>query len=165
MAPDPVLLHKVRMQDVYPFSVTGVNFTRALYVPHRGEETKVYVFLFTCATIRAIHLKARSCRLINRDISNSFLCLASRRSTPQLMISNNVTTFQSAAEEMLSSLEEVRTILYCKEVTWKFIHKKDLWFGGFWECLVVLAKSAIKRYLAEPTSPCRCYSGNGNLTE
>ena len=44
-APNPAPLPKVRMQDTCPFSVTGVDFTGALYVYHRGEESKVYVYV------------------------------------------------------------------------------------------------------------------------
>ena len=87
------------MQDVCPFSVTGVDFTGALYIHYRGEETKVYVCLFTCATSRAIHLE------VVADLSTETFLLAFRRfaghrSTPQLMISDNATIFQSAAEEL-----------------------------------------------------------------
>ena len=125
MVPDPVPLHKVRMQDVHPFSVTGVDFTGALYVHHRGKETKVYVFLFTFATSRAIHLEVVT-DLSTETFLIAFLHFASHRSTPQLMISDHVTTFQSAAEEMLSSLEEVRTILHCEGVTWKLMPIRKL---------------------------------------
>ena len=98
-APDPAPLPKVRMQDTRPFSVTGVDFTGALYVYHRGKESKVYICLFTCATSRAIHLE------VVTDLSAETFLLAFRRfagcrSTPQLMISDNATTLQSAAEEL-----------------------------------------------------------------
>ena len=54
-APDPVPLPKARIQDVHPFSVTGLDFTGALYVHNRGEEVKVYIY--ACATSRAVHLE------------------------------------------------------------------------------------------------------------
>jgi len=157
-APDPAPLPKVRLQDVHPFSVTGVDFTGALYIHHRGEESKVCICLLICATSRAIHLE------IFTDLSTEMFLLAfhrfaGHRSTPQLMISDNATTFQSATEELkaLSLSEEVRAALNHKGVTWKFIPKKAPWFGGFWECLVGLTKSAIKKCLAELTSPYKCY--------
>ena len=147
-APDPAPLPKVRMQDTRPFSVTGVDFTGALYVYHRGEESKVYICLFTCATSRAIHLEVVT-DLSAETFLLAFRRFAGRRSTPQVMISDNATTFQSAAEELktLSSSEEVRAVLNCEGVTWRFIPKKAPWFGGFWERLVGLTKSAIKKVL------------------
>ena len=147
-APDPAPMPKVRVQEVHPFSVTGVDFTGALYVHHRGEEIKVYIYLFTCATSRAIHLE------VVPDLSTATFILAfrrfaGRRSTPQLMISDNATTFQSTSEELktLTSSEEIRATLNREGVTWRFIPKKAPWFGGFWEHLVGLTKSAIKKVL------------------
>ena len=136
------------MQDVRPFSVTGVDFTGALYVHHGGEETKVYICLFTCATSRAIHLEVVT-DLSTETFLLAFRRFAGRRSTPQLMISDNATTFQAAAEELktLSSSEEVRAVLNREGVTWRFIPKKAPWFGGFWEHLIGLTKSAIKKVL------------------
>ena len=59
-APETAPLPKVRVQDVPPFTITGVDFefTGALYVKQDcGEEQKVYICLFTCATSRAVHLE------------------------------------------------------------------------------------------------------------
>ena len=147
-APDPAPLPKMRMQDARPFSVTGVDFTGALYVHHGGQEIKVYVCLFTCATSRAIHLEVVT-DLSTETFLLAFRRFAGRRSTPQLMVSDNATTFQAAAEELktLSSSEEVRAVLNREGVTWRFIPKKAPWFGGFWERLIGLTKSAIKKVL------------------
>lgn len=49
-APDSTSLPK--SQDTPPFTVTGVDFTGALYVQQKGDEIKVYICLFTCATMR-----------------------------------------------------------------------------------------------------------------
>jgi len=147
-APDPAPLPKVRVQDVRPFSITGVDFTGALYIHNKGEEVKVYVCLFTCATSRAIHLEVVT-DLSTETFLLAFRRFAGRRSMPQLMLSDNATTFQAAAEELstLYSSREVRAALNREGVTWKFIPRKAPWFGGFWERLVGLTKSAIKKVL------------------
>jgi len=36
---------------------TGVDFTGALYVQQGENNVKVYFYLFTCSTTRAIHLE------------------------------------------------------------------------------------------------------------
>ena len=56
-APDPPLLPKVRTQQASPFTVTGVDFTGALYVHGMTGEEKVYVCLFTCGNTRAVYLE------------------------------------------------------------------------------------------------------------
>ena len=58
--PDPGPLPKNRTQDLPPFTVTGADFTGALYVHHNKKEQKVYICLFTCATTRTVHLEVVS---------------------------------------------------------------------------------------------------------
>ena len=126
-APDPV-----RMQDVHPFSETRVDFTGALYVHDRGKEVKVHVCLFTCATSRALHLEVVA-DLSTETILLAFCSFAGTRSMPQLMISDNVTTFQTAAEELkaLYLSEDMRAVQNCEGVTWRFIPRKAPWLGDF----------------------------------
>ena len=56
-APDPPPLPKIRVSEAPPFTITGVDFTGALFVREGGQEKKVYICLFTCATTRAVHLE------------------------------------------------------------------------------------------------------------
>ena len=104
--------------------------------------------LFTCATSRAVHLE------VVTDLSTATFMLAfcrfvGRRSLPELMISDNATTYEAAVDELekLFSSKEVHTALGIRGTTWKFIPKKAPWFGGFWERLIALTKTAIKKTL------------------
>ena len=110
---------------------------------------KVYLCLFTCATTRAVHLE-----IVQDLTAESFLLafrkFAGRRSLPRIMISDNGSTYLSAAEDLRSLMElpEVKEELGRRGVTcWRFIPKRAPWYGGFWECLVGLTKSAIKKVL------------------
>ena len=92
--PDSALLPKIRVQEVPSFSVTGVEFTGALYVKHdNGDEKKTYICLFTCTTCKAVHLEVVS------DLLTTFLMafhrFAAWRSLPQVM---NTTMYASATE-------------------------------------------------------------------
>jgi len=147
--PESAPLPKVRVQNVLPFTITGVDFTGALYVKqHGGEESKVYICLFTCATSRAVHLEVVS-DLSMPTFLLAFRHFAARRSLPQVMMSDNATTYTSAAEELtdLLSSEEIKTVLGRKGIEWKFIPKKAPWFGGYWERLIGLTKASIKKTL------------------
>ena len=55
----------------------------------------------------------------------------------------------SAAEELhkLIELTEVKEELGRRGVSWKFIPKRALWYGGFWERLVGVTKMTIKKVL------------------
>lgn len=103
-APDPPPLPQLRTQDVHPFTFTGVDFTGALYVQQGKEEVKVYLCLFTCATTRAVHLE------IVQDLTADTFLMAfrkfvGRRLLPKIMISDNGSTYLSAAEELHSLME------------------------------------------------------------
>ena len=146
--PDPAPLPKSRTQDTPPFTVTGVDFTGALYVQQKGDEIKVYICLFTCATTRAIHLEVVS-DLSTETFLLAFRRFASRKSLPQLMVSDNASTYTAAAEELYQIFRsrELATSLEKSGVTWKFIPKKAPWYGGFWERLIGLTKGCIKKVL------------------
>jgi len=79
----------------------------------------------------------------------AFRRFAARRSLPQVMMSDNATTYTLAAEELtqLLSSQAIRTVLGREGITWRFITKKAPWFGGYWETLIGLTKMAIKKTL------------------
>ena len=102
--PDPAPLPEVRTCDVTPFTITGVDFTGALYVPHNSGEHKVYICLFTCATTRAVHLE------VVTDLSTETFLLAfqrfvSQKLLPEIVLSDNASTYLSAAEELKTLFE------------------------------------------------------------
>ena len=98
-APDPALLPKSRVYELIPFKVTGVDITGALYVDVKGSEEKVYICLFTCAASRTIHLEVVT-DLTKETFLEAFRRVASRRSIPRKVISDNASTYQSAANEL-----------------------------------------------------------------
>jgi len=146
--PDPAPLPKNRVQDLPPFTVTGVDFSGALYVRDGNQEIKVYLCLFTCATTRAVHLEIVS-DLSTETFLLAFRRFASRKSLPQVMMSDNASTYMSAAGELTALLQSdnLATSLGIHGVLWKFIPKKAPWFGGFWERLIGLTKSCLKKVL------------------
>ena len=147
-APDPPPLVKCRVNMANPFEVTGVDFTGALYVRSSEGECKAYICLFTCAVSRAIHLEI----VVDLTVAcflQAFRRFASRRSLPRLMLSDNASTYLAVAEELKSLLssEELAESLSRRGVDWRFIPKRAPWFGGFWERLVGLTKSVLKKIL------------------
>ena len=84
-APDPPPLPKVRVAESPPFTVTGVDFTGALYVKTGGQERKVYICLFTCAATRAVHLEVVSDLTVDTFLL-AFRRFSSRKSLPRKMI-------------------------------------------------------------------------------
>ena len=147
-APDPPPLPKSRMQQTQPFEVTGVDYTGALYVRNAGIETKVYICLFTCATTRAIHLEVVEDLTVETFLL-AFRRFASRKSLPRKLISDNASTFVSANNELkeLFQSHALKETLAREGIEWLFIPKRAPWYGGFWERLIGLTKSTIKKVL------------------
>ncbi|XP_006811853.1 uncharacterized protein LOC102800452 [Saccoglossus kowalevskii] len=80
---------------------------------------------------------------------HAFRRFAARRSLPSHMLSDNASTYISAADEIrtLFDTPEVRDFLAAHRVQWTFIPKRAPWYGGFWERLIGLTKNAIKKTL------------------
>ena len=146
--PDPPPLPKSRLQQAEPFTVTGVDFTGALHIREAGVQRKVYICLFTCAATRAVHLE------VVADLSvQTFLLayrrFAARKSVPLQTISDNASTYLSAAEELteLFQSQSLKESLSRQGINWQFIPKRAPWHGGFWERLIGLTKTALKKVL------------------
>ena len=123
---------KERVAQSFLFEYTGLDYMGPLYVKaYSGESSlptvkKVWVCLFTCLAIRAVHLE------VVEDLSAQefLLCLRrfiARRGTPRQIISDNAKQFKTASTVMSKAWKEV---LCCTEVNdyavkqgiqWKFI--------------------------------------------
>lgn len=146
--PDPPPLVTSRVSPTEPFAVTGVDFTGALYVRASDGECKVYLCLFTCTVSRAIHLEIVS-DLSVESFLLAFRRFAGRRSVPKFLISDNGSTYLAAAEELKSlfSSADLSEALAHRGTQWQFIPKRAPWFGGFWERLIGLTKSTLRKTL------------------
>ena len=146
--PDPAPLPTIRVKETKPFTVTGVDFAGPLFVrTHSGEE-KTYICLFTCAVTRAIHLEIVS-NLSEEKFLLAFRRFSSRKSLPYLMISDNASTYLASAETLKRLFESLslKETFSRQGVEWKFIPKRAPWYGGFWERLIGLTKTVIRKTL------------------
>ena len=148
MVPEPPPLPLDRVKEGKPFDVTGVDFTGALHVRNDGTEEKVYICLFTCGLSRAVHLEV-VCDLSVETFLRAFRRFVSRKSIPQVMISDNASTYVSASKELeqIFTSDKLGESLNAKGVRWKFIPKRAPWYGGFWERLIGLTKTVLKKVL------------------
>ncbi|XP_045188261.1 uncharacterized protein LOC123546137 [Mercenaria mercenaria] len=149
LAPDPPPLPTYRVKNSSPFAVTGIDFSGALYVRgESGRESKTYVCLFTCAATRAVHLELVH-DLTEDSFMQAFRRFVSRRSFPRLIISDNATTYH-AASNTLKKMFESQTLkdqLNSTGTVWRFIPNRSPWFGGWWERMIGLVKTTLKKVL------------------
>ncbi|XP_073959385.1 uncharacterized protein [Choristoneura fumiferana] len=139
LPPTPALPAE-RVTYTTPFSYTGVDYFGPLFVSSPNGKAKRWIALFTCLTVRAIHLEvvndltAEECLLAIRRFSAS-------RNTPKKIYSDNATYFKLTSEIIEKP--------YCvkNKISWKFIPQLAPWHGGFYERLVALVKHCLKRTL------------------
>ncbi|XP_006825937.1 uncharacterized protein LOC102802298, partial [Saccoglossus kowalevskii] len=135
--PIPAPLQACRLRNAPPFTVTGVDFTGAVFVSVEKSERKAYICLFTCAVTRAIHLELVM-DLSTDTFLRAFRRFAARRSLPSKIISDNGSTYLSAAKEIQELFESasIQNYFANHRMEWSFIPKRAPWFGGFWERLI-----------------------------
>lgn len=126
-----------------------MDYTGAIAIRDNGAiHSKAYISLFSCAVTRAVHLEVVTGNSHDEFIS-AFLRFVSRRSTPQIMHSDNATNFTSASKTLkyISNHPNVRDSLEKYHVQWKFITLRAAWHGGMWERLIGIMKSSLKKVM------------------
>ena len=135
-------LPAMRVKPSLPFTLTGVDHAGPLYccdVP--GQ--KFYILLFTCATIRAVHLElvdAMSAEITTLAVRR----FMARRGMPNKFLSDNAKGFISAGQKLVLKFG-------VDGPNWEHIVERAPWWGGFWERLVGSIKSALRKCLGKGT--------------
>ena len=150
-APPPPPLPPFRLEEAPPFTHTGVDFAGPLYVRQpEGTSSKVWICLYTCCVIRAVHLD------LVPDISTttfirSLKRFASRRGLPARMVSDNGKTFKAAARIIKSVVmhSEVQKHLEGLGVKWIFNLPKAPWWGGMFERLIGSMKCCLRKVIGQ----------------
>lgn len=119
-----------------------------------GVTQKVWVCLFTCLAVRAVHLE------VIHDLSAQqfVLCLRrfiARRGKPKEIISDNASQFKLAkstveeAWQFATTSPDTQSYLANEGITWSFIIELAPWMGGFYERLVGLVKQALRKSIGK----------------
>lgn len=143
-------LPPTRVQESPPFSRTGVDYFGPLSIKSSGGVRKVWICLFTCMVIRAVHLE-----VVQDMTSEEFLlCLKrfiSQRGTPSIIVSDNAAQFKLSKKVLCSAwkssvmCEDVQSYVAEKGIQWMFIVELAPWMGGFYERLVGIVKRALRK--------------------
>lgn len=131
------------------FEITGVDFAGPLYVePDRAPSVKVYLMLFTCAVVRAVHLEVVP-NLTTRCCLNAIRRFVSRRGLPRIIYSDNAKTFKRVdfeIQQLYKNIDSCEISSYAanRGIRWKFIVERAPWWGGWWERMIRTIKNALK---------------------
>ena len=134
-------LPRFRLSDEFAFTSIGVDFAGPVYVKdiyHKSADmNKAYIVLYTCASSRAVHLDLVP-RLTTEIFVRSFKRFIARRGVPNLVVSDNGSTFKG---------EALKKLLAEHRIEWKFNVALAPWWGGFFERLVRSTKRCLKKTL------------------
>ncbi|XP_062550942.1 uncharacterized protein LOC134215820 [Armigeres subalbatus] len=136
-----------------PFTYVGLDFFGPFLVKVGRSNVKRWIALFTCLTVRAVHvevaydLSTESCiKCVRRFIS--------RRGAPCEIYSDNGTNFQGAERLLRDQMERVNGDLaacFTSAATkWLFIPPGTPHMGGAWERMVRAVKSAMASAYTDP---------------
>ena len=121
--------------DDAPFSNTGVDCFGPFQVKRGRLTVKRYGCIFTCMTMRAIHLEILH-SLDSDSFINALRRFIARRGQPRTIISDNGGNFVSANKELLASAEETKKIsdeMLKRQIEWRFNPPHASHMGGAWE--------------------------------
>ena len=140
----PLPLNRVR--DVHIFEVVGVDFAGPLFLRGGG---KSWVCIFTCAIYRAVHFE-----LASSLSTDAFLeCLRrfiARRGRPRNIYSDNGTNFAGAFNAFKAlNWEKIEKYSSASQIQWYFNPPSALWWGGWWERLIGVLKSILRKVLGK----------------
>ena len=114
---------------------------------------KVYICLFTCAVIRAIHLEVVT-DLTTESFLRSFRRFISRRGMCSTIYTDNALTFKKANKEINQSLDlftnkKFKNYLNHHRIKWNYIVERAPWWGGFYERLMKTIKIPLRKVLKQ----------------
>ncbi|XP_025420904.1 uncharacterized protein LOC112691007 [Sipha flava] len=155
--PKMATLPKYRVQQIKPFSVTGVDYAGPITLKgQRGQSSprrNAYICLFVYTATKALHLELSS-DLSTETFLLAFTRFAARRRPIKEIHSDCGSNFVGAVnllnplQHLVTSTtfqDRVRNHLSKAQITWHFNPPSSPHFGGLWEARVKSTKSLISR--------------------
>ncbi|XP_076549257.1 uncharacterized protein LOC117612080 [Osmia lignaria lignaria] len=150
-------LPEARVTEARPFTNVGVDYCGPFYIKERRHRNrtriKVYVAVFVCLAVKAVHLE-----LVSDLTSEAFIAalrrFIARRGYCVKIHSDNGTNFVGANNEiqeiqrLIRSDEhntKVQNFLAQRSIEWSFIPPRAPHFGGLWEAAVKSFKNHLLR--------------------
>ena len=141
--PPPPDLPESRLKQNCSFYNIGIDYAGPVYVYNvynkNNELFKAWISLITCQSSRAVYLDLAT-DYTGKSCINVLRRFFSRRGTPNIIISDNGSSFIAA---------DVQTFATENRVRWKFNLQAAPWFGGFFERLVKSVKRCLNKCLSK----------------
>ena len=139
-----------RVSRSEPFQYIGLDYLGPISVKEGDSVVKMWICLFTCLTIRTVHLE-----LVKGLSAEAFLdCVRrfiSRRGRPRRIICDNAPQFRLVKSTIdhqwlgVFNSNELSSFFSCEGIQWNFTTAFAPWQGGFYEHLIGLVKQSLRK--------------------
>jgi len=145
---------KERVSRSDPFQFFGLDYLGPVNVKCESEMKKTWICLFTCLTIRAMHLEW----VLDLSASQFLNCLRriiSHRGRLDVIVSDNAPQFKLVCTVVdrewrrIFQDKEVMSYVSTEGIKWKFTIALAPWQGGFYERLVGLVKRCMRKSIGK----------------
>ena len=136
-----------------PFANCGVDGCGPFYIKQGRKRLKRWVILFTCLTVRCVHLEVVDSQDTD-DFINAFRRFTNRRGSPVNVYSDCGSNFKGAVNELEDLFENldkdaVKSFAASKGIAWNFNPPSAPHMGGVWERLIRSVKEVMAGLLHE----------------
>ena len=136
---------KAQVELFRPFANVGVDFTFHFMVKStNGSTSKVYILIYTCLNIRAIHLDLLN-DMSTKSFIQSFKRFTNRFGVCDFVYSDNARSFVQGGDLLEHSLvsEEFQQFMTESRIKHRRIPLYSPWMGAQWERLIRVVKSCL----------------------
>lgn len=143
------------LPDKPPFTNVGVDFFGPFDVKRGRRTVKRYGVMFTCLTIRAVHIEVAD-SLDTSSCINALRRFISRRGQITIMRSDNGTNFVGAEKELREAIEslnqsQIEKAMQKKGIKWIFNSPSASHQGGVWERQIRTVRRILNALVKEQT--------------
>ena len=137
-----------------PFTYVGVDCFGYFLVKRGRSQEKRYGCMFTCLTIRAVHME-RLTSLETSSFINALVRFIARHGNPKQIRSDNGTNFVGADRELRNAVKQLnkdpilRRMCLQREIEWVFNPPAASRMGGAWERQIRSARKILLAMLPE----------------
>ncbi len=144
------------LPDKPPFTNVGVDYFGPFDVKQGRSTVKRYGVLFTCLTIRAVHIEVAD-SLDTDSCINALRRFISRRGQVSVMRSDNGTNFVGAERELREALSnlnhsKIENAMLQKGIKWVFNSPAASHQGGVWERQIRTVRRILSALLKEQST-------------
>ena len=133
-----------------PFRFVGLDYLGPINVKYESDLKKTWICLFTCLSIRVIHLEW-TLDLLAGQFINCLRRFVSHRGKPDVIILDNAPQFELVRTVVdrewrkVFKDKEVMSYIPAEGIKWKYTIAFAPWQGGFYEILVGLVKRCMRK--------------------